>query len=62
MSWTFAHKCSTLEGEWDNKKRSDALDQNTIEAVEDFFKRPANSTYLPDKKHASKKTGTQNNS
>ncbi|XP_052073589.1 uncharacterized protein LOC127711546 isoform X2 [Mytilus californianus] len=56
MSWTFAHKCSTLEGVWDNKKRSDALDQNTIKAVEDFFKRPANSTYLPDKKHVSKKT------
>ncbi|VDI69356.1 Hypothetical predicted protein [Mytilus galloprovincialis] len=62
MSCTFAYKCSTLEGEWDNKKRSDALDQNTIEAVADFFKRPANSTYLPDKKHVSKKTGTQNNS
>ncbi|VDI20116.1 Hypothetical predicted protein [Mytilus galloprovincialis] len=56
MSWTFAHKCSTLEGVWDNKKRSAALDKNTLESVEDFFKRPANSTYLPDKKHVSKKT------
>ncbi|XP_063446520.1 uncharacterized protein LOC134726055 [Mytilus trossulus] len=56
MSWAFAYKCSKLKGVWTDKKRSDALDEDTIKKVEDFFRQPCNSRCLPDKKHVSKKT------
>ena len=55
FSWTYLMKCSQLPVEGGQKKRSDAVNIETVTSIEKFYKRGDISRVLPDKKYITKK-------